>query len=315
MTNPPTIATRDYLSLMFAVALYLCHRLVKFHFCAYSHRVTRRFVRLSSWNTRSSTLTELMIEVNSFDECLYLFDRDFPSLSTLTRDVDEITQTSRKKEKADKLLKVKHFSLTSCPRTFHYNDLILPFLRRLISLEELTLFLSIIRIDSNHLDRVQLHNEILCSMPKLNKFIFSIETAMQKTREGIVLSSHEQAQRSFIHPGFQSVGSYLEIFSPTDGTRGHEYSLPCQFSIRSHICSLPYQFERFSSITNSIPTGIFHCVVILLVTDIRPFEHECFRIISQSFPLLKILYVVNGELQASKQQPKTIDHISSTSLS
>jgi hypothetical protein len=299
-------ATPEYLSLMFGVTLYVCHRLVKFHFCAYSHRAMRRIVPLSAWNPKSSTLTELNIIVQSFDDCLFLFDGNFPSLSTLILDVDEITETSRKEEKTEKLLKLKHFSLTAHARTFHYDDLIVPFLRRLINLEELTLYLSIIRIDSNHIDGVQLHDEILCSMPRLNKFIFSLETSIQKTREDIVLSSNEQIQRSFIQQGFKSVGSYLETFSPPPGTRGHVYSTPDHFSSRSHVYSLPYQFDRFSSVTNSIPTGIFHTVVFLLVTDVRPFEHEFFRIISQSFPLLKVLYVFNSEPQRSKQEPRTM---------
>ena len=141
-------------------------------------------------------------------------------------------------------------------------------------------------------------------MPRLNKFIFSLETAIQNTRD-IILPSNQQLQRSFIDQGFQPVGSYLETFSPVDGSRGHEYSTPDQFASRSHVDSLPCQLERFSSVTNSIPTGIFHSVVILLVTNIRPFEHEFFQTISQSFPLLKILYVLNSEPQKSKQQPKT----------
>ena len=142
-------------------------------------------------------------------------------------------------------------------------------------------------------------------MPRLNKFIFSLETAIQKTRD-IDLSSNEQVQRTFIQREFQSVGSYLETFSPVDRTRGHAYSTPYQFSSRSHVYSLPYQFERFSCVTNSIPTGIFHTVVILLVTDIRAFEHEFFRIISQSFPLLKSLYLFNSELQKNKHEPRKL---------
>ena len=303
--KPSDEASRDYLSLMFSLTLYMCHRILKFHFCASSHRAMPRIVRLSSWNAKSSTLTELQIKVESFDECLYLFDGPFPSLSTLIIYVDEIKQTLRKEESTDKLLKLKHFSLTSYARTFHYDDLIVPFLRRLINLEELTLFLTIIRIDSNHIDGIQLHDEILLSMPRLNKFVFSLETAIQKTRE-IVLSSNEQIQRTFIQRGFQSVGSYCETFPSADGTRGHAYSPPYHFSSRSNVYSLPYQFERFSCVTNTIPTGIFHSVVMLLVKDIRAFEHEFFRIISQSFPFLRTLYVVNDEPQKYKRQPRRL---------
>ena len=126
-------ASRDYLSLMFALTLYMCHRITKVHFCRYFHRSTSRVLRLSSWSAESSTLTELKIKVESYDECLYLFDGRFPSLSTSIIVVQTITETSRKEENADELLKLKHFSLTSCAGTFHYDALIVPFLRRLIN--------------------------------------------------------------------------------------------------------------------------------------------------------------------------------------
>jgi hypothetical protein len=200
---------------------------------------------------------------------------------------------------------LKHLSLTSYRRTFHYDDLIVPFLRQLINLEELTLFLSIIRIDSNYIDGVQLHDEILCSIPHVKKFTFSLETMIQKTRH-IVLSSNEQIRRSFIDQGFQSVGSYLEIFSPADGSCGHAYSTPANFSSRFHIYSLPYRFERFSCVTNTIPTGIFHSVLFLLVTDIRPFEHDFFQTISHSFPRLKHLYLLTHQPQKDKQQARAL---------
>ena len=51
-----------------------------FHFCAYSHPARRRILRLSSWNAKSFTPTELKIKFKSFDEYLYLFDRAFPIL-------------------------------------------------------------------------------------------------------------------------------------------------------------------------------------------------------------------------------------------
>ena len=299
-------ASRENLSFIFSFTLYICRRLTKFHFCRYPHRSTSRVLRLSSWKGKSSTLTELKLKVESFDDCLHLFDGDFPSLSTLVIAVELITGTNREEENTDKQLQLKHFSLTSGAGTFHYDDLVLPFLRRLINLEELRFYLSIIRIDSNHLDGNQLHDEILCSMPRLNKFIFSVQTSIQKPRDIHVLSSNEQIQRSFVQRGFQSVGSYLETFSPADGTSGRTFSLPYCFSSRSHVYSLPYQFERFSIVTNTIPPGIFQSVVRLMVADIRAFEHEFFHIISQSFPLLKRFHVVNRIPQQSKQQPRTL---------
>jgi hypothetical protein len=78
----------------------------------------------------------------------------------------------------------------------------------MINLEELTLSLSVIRIDSNYIDGIQIHNDILRYMPRLTKFIFSIETAIVKNKNDLVLLSNEDIQRSFIGRGFGPVGSH-----------------------------------------------------------------------------------------------------------
>lgn len=58
--------------------------------------------------------------------------------------------------------------------------MIIPLLQRMINLEELTLYLSIIRFDSNYIDGTQLQDDILSFMPRLTKFTFSLETAIVK---------------------------------------------------------------------------------------------------------------------------------------
>ena len=59
-----------------------------------------------------------------------------------------------------------------------YENLIIPLLRRMINLEELKLFLQVSRVNSSYIDGIQLHDEILIYMPRLNKFIFSINTSV-----------------------------------------------------------------------------------------------------------------------------------------
>jgi hypothetical protein len=85
----------EYFSVMFSLILNLCRRLSKFHFCPYYYRSKTHRVYFSSTNCKSATLTELKVYVNSFNECLYLFDEHFPSLSTLIINVKEIKETSR----------------------------------------------------------------------------------------------------------------------------------------------------------------------------------------------------------------------------
>jgi hypothetical protein len=176
----------------------------------------------------------------------------------------------------------------------------------MINIEELILFLSIIRIDSNYIDGIQLYDNILIYMPRLNKFTFSIDTSVVKKNIEIALSSNEDIQRSFIRREYGPVASHVEIFSRENESRGHAYSLPYEFNSRCHIYSLPYQFESFFYLNNSFQGGIFDPVRSLLITDLRPFEHNFFKIISQSFPLLKELHIFNDEPQKDKQQLITL---------
>ena len=201
---------------------------------------------------------------------------------------------------------MKRFSLSSDPRTFSYDNLIIPLLQRMIHLEELRLYLSIIRIDANYIDGIQLHDDILRYMPRLNKFIFSIETAIVKQKSDLVLSTSEEIQRSFLGREFGPVGSHVDLFSRENGDRAHAYSFSHQFYSRSKIYSLPYQFGYFSFLSNSFQNGTFEKVLRLMMADIRSFEHEFFQIISVSFPLLRHLHIFNHEPQKSKQQSKTL---------
>ena len=121
----------------------------------------------------------------------------------------------------------------------------------------------------------------------------------------LLFRRNEDIQRSFIGRGYGQVDSLVETFSEGNKTRGHSYSLPHEFNSRCHIYSLPYQFKSFSYLTNSFQGGIFDNVQCLMMTDFQPFEHYFFKIISQSFPVLKRLYLFNKEPQKEKQHSMT----------
>ena len=74
----------------------------------------------------------------------------------------------------------------------------------MLNLEELTLFLSIIRTESAYIDGNQLYEEVLNYMLRLNK-IFSIHTQIIDKRIGIDLPSNDDMRNSFIKSGFQSI--------------------------------------------------------------------------------------------------------------
>ncbi len=185
--------------------------------------------------------------------------------------------------------------MTSIEYTIKYDDEIIPLLHRMINLEELTLFLSVMRIDSTYIDGIQLHDQILIYMPQLNKFTFNINTAVVNMNARIDLSSHEDVQRSFIRKGYGQVGSY--VYTASAETEG-----------RSHVYSLPYQFECFIHLNNSFQRGMFDKVLYLVMTDdTRSFEHEFFNIISQDFPLLKRLGIDNDQAQKNKQHSSILN--------
>jgi hypothetical protein len=178
--------------------------------------------------------------------------------------------------------------LTSIAATTHYDDQIVPLLRRMINLKELTLFLSVLKSYSTFIDGIQLHDQFLIYMPQLNKFTFSINTNVLNKDIIIDLQSNEDIQRSFIGKGYGQVGSYVH--------NRQERNIGM-----SHVYSRPYQFEYFLHLNNSFPGDMFNTVQCLTMVDGRPFEHNLFKVISQCFPLLKELCVVNYKPQKNKQ--------------
>jgi hypothetical protein len=78
---------------------------------------------------------------------------------------------------------------------------IVPLLRRMINLEKLSLFLSILTINGTYIDGIQLHDRILIYMTQLNKFTFSIHTFVTNGYTQIDLPSNEDIQRSFMGKG------------------------------------------------------------------------------------------------------------------
>ncbi|CAF2117090.1 unnamed protein product [Rotaria magnacalcarata] len=298
----PKEPSPETLAAMFALIVSLCKRLIKLSFCQLFHRSTLCNFELSTTNFKSSTLIALKINVKTFDDCLYLLDGRFNCLSTLIIGVQIISNTPGTIDNTKKLPKLKHFSLTSYPHLFVYDNLIIPLLRRMINLEELILYLSIIRSNKNYIDGSELYDDILIYMPRLNNFTFNIHTNVDKNNLEIAFSSNEDIQRSFSRKEYGPVASHIENFTRENKRRCHSYSLPYEFKSRCHIYSLPYQFKSLHLLNNSFQSGIFDNVQSLIMTDFCPFEHNFFNVISQSFPVLEKLGIINDEPQKDKQQ-------------
>ncbi|CAF4036142.1 unnamed protein product [Rotaria sordida] len=290
---PPLSKT---VSKIFVLILSLCKRLISLNFCSsYRYRLMAIHIfKPSTTNCISSTLTTLNINVDNFADCLYLLDGRLNCLSTLIIRVLKIPSVISKIKNTKKLPKLKSFSLTSVHITMAYDNLIIPLLRRMINLEELKLFLSVIRFDSTYIDGIQLHDEVLIYIPRLNKLTFSIDTILFNNNIKIDHRSNEEIQRSFIGRVYGQIGSDVQ-------TIGMKNKGIC------HVYSLPYQFEDFYRLNNSFQGGMFDKVQCLIMIDeIYPFEHHFFQLISQDFPFLKELYIVNCHPQKDKQHSSTL---------
>jgi hypothetical protein len=181
--------------------------------------------------------------------------------------------------------------LTSDRPTFGYEKKVVPLLRRMTSIEDLTLLLMVERpfdiyIDA-YIDGTHLYNDVLAFMPQLHKFTFSFNTCARISSIGF--PSNNDIQHSFIEKGNRHVGSYVHNRSAMQ--IGH-----------CHVFSLPYQFDTFFLMNcNSFQGGIFDKVRSMKMLDSYPFEYELFKKISQHFPFLRNLSVDNDTGQDDKQ--------------
>ncbi|CAF4192963.1 unnamed protein product [Adineta steineri] len=185
---------------IFTMILSLCQRLTYLNFCqVFSYRNSFISIyKLPQTSCSYSTLIELKINVATFNDCLCLLDGRFDSLSKLTINVRNIKYERKEINNKTKLSKLKYFSLASINSVHRFNEYIIPLLRRMINLEELILFLSVVRVDSTLIDGTELYNQVLVHMLHLNKFIFSINTNVLSINNEMDVPSNEDIQNSFI---------------------------------------------------------------------------------------------------------------------
>ncbi|CAF3478875.1 unnamed protein product [Rotaria sp. Silwood1] len=74
-----------------------------------------------------------------------------------------------------------------------------------------------------------------------------------------------------------------------------------------HIYSYPYEWKEYHKITNNFSGETFKYVREISLFDERSFEHEFFFQISQSFPFMKKLTLINEKSQNNKQSRKLDD--------
>ncbi|CAF2906295.1 unnamed protein product [Rotaria sp. Silwood2] len=231
-----------------------------------------------------STLTLLCINTYNLDDCLYLLDGRLKQLITLIVRIQYIHFSSIV-HNIDNLPKLKCFSLKCYVQICQYDETILPLLRRMSYLENLTLYLRI-KNRGTFIDKIHLENEIHVCMPQLHLFTFYICT-YDNTVDLLRYVPSQDIQRNVTYVGHHRMASIINyINSYIDCTA------VCS------IFSLPFAFDRLEGIGNIFPDIVFKYVTYLLVEDVVPFNHEFFVRVGRAFPLLNNLRVINIQSQS-----------------
>jgi len=151
------------------------------------------------------------------------------------------------------------------------------------NLEKLSLNLGICE-KNTFVDGNELKKNIINYMPRLKRFQFYICSHLS---DQIYLPSKEAIQHTFRDFKDDQIISYIDYFQK------EQYSL-------CHIYSYSFKLKYYYTITNNFPGGLFKYVHELLLSDERPFEHEFFLQIAQSFPFIKHLSIRNSKPQNNK---------------
>ncbi|CAF1066082.1 unnamed protein product [Adineta ricciae] len=261
---------------------------------SYTYRFPGLFRQIDTLNIRSnntlySTINKLTIRVSTFNDCLYILNGCFTSLTILIINISDIIDSSQKLDNTKKLDNLKFFSLTSGGFTKYYDDGIIPLLNRMLSLERLVLYLAVLRPNGLlFINEVELYDDFLSSMPLLKKFDFSIHTFLCWP------CNSTNIQNDSIRIGYKQSDSYVD-----------ENFVINEFAY--HFYSLPYCFDCFHHLNNSFQCQgyIFDQVRLLTMSDQKPYEKEFFRKVSQYFPFLNHLAIFNAKAPKGKENTST----------
>jgi hypothetical protein len=166
------------------------------------------------------------------------------------------------------------------------------------NLEKLNLHLIVYR--KTFVDGDNFKTNIINHLERLNTFTFNI-TSFTSYNE-INLRSNEDIQQTFKDFKFNPIFCCVDYFQKSR-------------SSRCHIYSYPYKLKYYNDIANNFPGGLFEYVREVSLNDQRPFEHEFFLRIAQSFPFLEKLRIMNREAQKNKQCRKSENENENLSIS
>ncbi|CAF1534040.1 unnamed protein product [Rotaria sordida] len=222
----------------------------------------------------SMNLLKLNINVNCFNDCLYLLDGRFENLHTLCVRISRINADETTINNKKILFKLKYFSLTSDASTNVYDELIVPLIHRMLNLEKLRLYLLVVHKET-FIDGNNLKYNIINYLLNLKQFGFNIHSFIPSDNPND-LPSNEDIRKSLINVGNNYSFSYINYYP--ESRMGH-----C--NIYSYSCSNEMKF--YYNITNNFQSEIYQFVTEISLFDEYPFEHEFFIRISQSFPFIE----------------------------
>ena len=178
---------------------------------------------------------------------------------------------------------------------YFYEESVVPLLHRMSNIEQLSLYLVIDRSyapTNSFIDGAYLKKDIICHMPKLKNFVFSIHSMIRDLDFSINLPSNQDIQRTFKDLEDYQIVSYIDYFSNEKIVRCHIYSCPCEM-------------KYYYKLANSFPGGLFKSVRHIFLYDERPFEFEFFIRLAEACPFLQMLVMENESPQNHEQCKKS----------
>ena len=181
---------------------------------------------------------------------------------------------------------MKHFSICCFRVTYYFEEQVLPLLYRMSNLEKLKMRLEV-DLSRGFIDFRYFKRKILSSLPKLNRLTFFIHShrIFPKKEDLSILGRLEENLSIDSDVG---IISYGDFFSERKHAQYHFYSIPS------------YN-EYFTGISNRFPGGKFPYVREIKLFDEKSFENEFFFRISQSFPQLEAMSIINFKPQNHRQ--------------
>ncbi|CAF3414717.1 unnamed protein product [Rotaria sp. Silwood2] len=289
-TNGEVYTTKNINKLLFSQIFTTFSNLQSLIFCPSLIHYQYLFFDIFPSTIVSSALLELHVCLNNFRDCLYLLDERFNQLRIFHVNIAVINLASLTFNNKKKLPNLRSFKLSSDNITDGYDELILPLLHRMSNLHELNLSLFVWTTET-FVDGNNLKISIINHMGLLNKFTFNIVTTTSFYNQ-TNLPSNDYIQETFKDFENKQIISSVDYFQQNK-------------SSQCHIYSYPYQLKDYDNITNNFPGGIFISVRRVSLFDERPFEHEFFLRIAQSFPFMEKLTLINNKRQNNKQFGKS----------